>query len=89
MREYDNINSVKKVLIVNTCGWVDGLGADIQMNIVDKVRPSIVVTMRKFSQGSKDTNEFSKRCKGEYPQYDYIDVFNDPFEGSINVKGAV
>ncbi len=29
----------KKVLIVNTCGWVEGLGTDIQMKIVQVLQP--------------------------------------------------
>jgi polynucleotide 5'-kinase involved in rRNA processing len=27
----------EKVLIVNTCGWVEGLGAEIQVKIVEKI----------------------------------------------------
>lgn len=27
----------EKVLIINTCGWVEGLGAEIQMKIVEKI----------------------------------------------------
>lgn len=29
LKEYESIKSDKKVLIVNTCGWVEGIGADI------------------------------------------------------------
>lgn len=28
-----------KILLVNTCGWVEGLGADIQMRIADVIKP--------------------------------------------------
>ena len=41
----------KKTLIVNTCGWVEGLGADIQMKIVTALQPQLVVTMTKHGQG--------------------------------------
>jgi polynucleotide 5'-kinase involved in rRNA processing len=36
-----------KCLIVNTCGWVEGLGAEIQLKIVEELKPQIVVTMTK------------------------------------------
>jgi polynucleotide 5'-kinase involved in rRNA processing len=37
----------EKVLIINTCGWVEGLGAEIQLKIAEIVSPQIVVTMTK------------------------------------------
>ena len=37
----------ERVLIINTCGWVEGLGAEIQLKITDIVNPQIVVTMTK------------------------------------------
>jgi polynucleotide 5'-hydroxyl-kinase GRC3/NOL9 len=43
------LSEKKKVLIVNTCGWVDGLGADIQMKIVAELQPQMVVTMTKHN----------------------------------------
>ena len=29
----------EKVLIVNTCGWVEGLGAEIQLKVVSIIDP--------------------------------------------------
>jgi polynucleotide 5'-kinase involved in rRNA processing len=78
----------KKVLIVNTCGWVEGLGADIQMKIVTILQPQIVVTMTKHNQGLQG-NDFSRICRQKHGMCRYFDVVNDPIEGSTNVKGAV
>ena len=88
MKEYDRVESPNKVMLVNTCGWVDGLGADIQMSTVEKVKPAIVVTMSKHNQGLKG-NDFTQRCRDIYQELDYLDVVNNPIEGSTNVKGAV
>jgi polynucleotide 5'-kinase involved in rRNA processing len=35
------------VLLVNTCGWVDGLGKDILTQILKIVEPDAVVSMKK------------------------------------------
>ena len=40
---YQEFLSIKsegdKVLIVNTCGWVEGLGAEIQLKLVAMIEP--------------------------------------------------
>ena len=44
--------------------------------------------MTKYKQGLKD-NEFTLNCRQLYDQLIYVDVENDPFEGSLNIKGSV
>ena len=36
-----------KILIVNTCGWVDGLGKEITTNMFENLKPEVMVTMYK------------------------------------------
>lgn len=38
---------VEGILLVNTCGWVDGLGKDILMQLLDDLNPDAVVSMKK------------------------------------------
>ena len=77
-----------KVLIINTCGWVEGLGSEIQLKIMEIIQPQIVVTMTKSGQGLKG-NEFSEKCRHKFGLIKYVDVENDPIDGQVNVKGAV
>jgi polynucleotide 5'-kinase involved in rRNA processing len=51
IKEYHSIEpsskNATKILLINTCGWVEGIGAKIQMDIVQNTKPDIVVTMCK------------------------------------------
>ena len=38
-------------MLVNTIGWVEGLGAELMHNLCDLLEPSIVVTMAKSGSG--------------------------------------
>ncbi len=42
-------NSINKTLIINTCGWVEGLGANLLIEATKLIKPNIVVTMMKHS----------------------------------------
>lgn len=44
--------------------------------------------MTKHQQGLKG-NEFSSSCRQALPRAIFLDVVNDPVDGSVNVKGAV
>eukprot|EP00347_Sterkiella_histriomuscorum_P020668 403336927 len=92
MEVYHNqpqISKIKnRVLLVNTCGWVEGLGSMIQMQSVKEIRPNIVVTMQKQGQGLKD-NDFSGEMRTVYDSVLYLDIDNDIFEGQQNSKGSV
>jgi hypothetical protein len=88
----DDFNAIqtdkKKVLLINSCGWVEGLGKDIQLKVVDIIKPQILVTMIKYGQGLKG-NEFSEQVRPLHPEIQYVDVENDLVEGLANVKGPV
>ena len=88
-KDFSDVKSEKtKVLIVNTCGWVEGLGMEIQNNIVEELQPGTIVTMTKHGQGLK-ANEFSTKARSKFGLLRFIDVQNDPIEGTTNIKGAV
>ena len=38
LRVYSELSSKNKRLVVNTCGWVEGLGAEIQLRIINLAR---------------------------------------------------
>ena len=37
----------KKILVVNTFGWVEGIGAGLQLEIVNILNPTHLVTLKK------------------------------------------
>ena len=41
---------------MNTCGWVDGLGSEIQRKLFDLIDPSFLINMNKFQKS--DNNDF-------------------------------
>ena len=41
---------------MNTCGWVDGLGSEIQRQIYDIVEPNYLINMNKFQKN--ENSEF-------------------------------
>lgn len=48
MKEFKEIQSESnKVLVVNTCGWVEGLGARMQIEAVKVIKPQTIITMMK------------------------------------------
>eukprot|EP00347_Sterkiella_histriomuscorum_P012924 403366704 len=90
-KEYQNYDTQgrQKILIVNTCGWVEGIGAGIQFKITDIIQPSHIVTVMRADVGLQG-NEFSQKCRQQREgQINFIDVKSDKFKGAMNVKGAV
>ena len=82
-------------LLVNTCGWVDGLGKDLQLDIIDTIQPHQVITMVKqkdfvAAAGQAPTNEFSREVQTRQNRrllenrkqqpIEFIDVINDSYE---------
>ncbi|CDW82587.1 UNKNOWN [Stylonychia lemnae] len=93
IKTYDNIIKTQSaneqsVLLINTPGWVEGLGADILLKATSIIQPKIVVTMTKKDQGLKD-NDYIEQAKIAFDQLMYVTVENDINEGAINTKGSV
>ena len=70
-------------LLVNTCGWVDGLGKDILLQLLSIVEPDAVVSMKK-----KVPNQFHDEIRAQNHPFKIVEVENDQFE-AVNTKGQV
>ncbi|CDW72444.1 UNKNOWN [Stylonychia lemnae] len=86
----DSQSVKKKILIVNTFGWVEGIGAGMQLDIAYIIKPTHLVTLMKPNQ-YKPVNEFRQFMPDRYnqPNLQYFDVNSDDYAGVMNVKGAV
>lgn len=99
-----NLVSPDHLLVVNTCGWVSGLGKNILSDLFEAVKPEVLISMHKSLKAelAQNSNEFINHVVDVqkevslintsgtefYKQVEIINVVNDSFE-AVNVKGSL